>query len=129
MVASSRAWLRTAATSFRSALTAASLTLLLGLGALSVLTAPQPPAERIGLSNEDERLSRVMERNNCSTTGFESDVTPRTAVIETRRGRTLLVSFERGWAVFNKEEPGRLLAVCLGTARQLQRPQVTQIHG
>jgi hypothetical protein len=110
-------WLRATATSLRAALTAAALTLLVGLGAASVLIAPQPPADHLGLSVQDEATSRLLERNNCSTTGFEPDVIPRTAVIRNDQGRTRLVSFDHGWAVFNDERPGELVAVCLGRPR------------
>ncbi len=106
--------LRTVATSVRTATTAAALTLLVGLGAVSVLAAPQPPADHLGLSGQDEATSRVLERNRCSTTGFGPDVIPATAVIRYRSGHTKVVSFERGWAVFNNEQPGELVAVCLG---------------
>jgi len=110
-------WLRTTVTSLRTALTAAALTLLVGLGAASVLGSPEPSGDRLGLSVQDEATSRILERNNCSTTGFEPDVIPATAVIRDRAGRTRLVSFDRGWAVFNKERPGELVAVCLGRPR------------
>ena len=110
-----KTWLRTAVMSFRTAMTAAAITLMLGLGAASVLSAPQdPPSEQLGLSVQDEETSRLLEANNCSTTGFAPDVIPTTAVIRDRVGRTRLVSFERGWAVFNRERPGELVAVCLG---------------
>ena len=114
-------WLRTAVTSFRTALTAAALTLLVGLGAASVFSAPQPPAEPLGLSAQDEATSRMLERHQCSMTGFEPDVIPATAVIRDRMGRTRLVSFDRGWAVFNNEQPGELVAVCLGRPRAAGR--------
>ena len=110
-------WLRTTVTSIRTALTAGALTLLVGLGALSVLSAPQPPAEQLGLSVQDEATSRILERNNCSTTGFGPDVIPAAAVIRDGHGRTRVVSFEHGWAVFNNERPGELVAVCLGRPR------------
>ncbi len=110
-------WLRTAATSLRTALTAAALTLLVGLGAASVLSAPQPPAENIGLSVQDAVTSRMMEWHHCSTTGFAPDVIPSTAVIRNEAGRVRLVSFDHGWAVFNDERPGELVAVCLGHPR------------
>jgi hypothetical protein len=110
-------WLLTGVTSFRMALTAAALTLLVGLGAASVLSAPQPPAENIGLSVQDAATSRMMERHHCSTIGFEPDVIPSTAVIRNEAGRVRLVSFDHGWAVFNDERPGELVAVCLGRPR------------
>ena len=110
-------WLHTAVTSFRTAITAAALTLLVGLGAASVFSAPPPAPAEIGLSVQDEATSRLLERHQCSTTGFEPDVIPATAVIRDRFGRTRLVSFDRGWAVFNHEQPGELVAVCLGRPR------------
>jgi len=114
VVTRSRPWLRTAAASFRTALTAASLTLVAGLGTISVLTQPQPPAE-LGLSSRP--MDRMLERNNCSLTGFPPEVVPRTAVIRDADGRTRLVSFDRGWAVFNGDRAGELVAVCLGPDR------------
>jgi hypothetical protein len=94
-------------------MTAAALTLLVGLGALSFISAPPPPAERLGLSVQDEATSRLLERHQCSTTGFDPDVIPSTAVIRDRSGRARVVSFDHGWAVFNRERPGELVAVCL----------------
>jgi hypothetical protein len=44
-------------------------------------------------------------------------VIPATAVIRDGAGITRVVSFEHGWAVFNDERPGVLIAVCLGRAR------------
>ena len=114
-------WLRTTVSSFRTAVTAAGLTLLVGFGAASVFSAPpQAPAE-IGLSVQDEATSRLLERYQCSTTGFEPDVIPATALIRDRMGRIRLVSFDHGWAVFNNERPGELVAVCLGRPRAAGR--------
>jgi hypothetical protein len=110
-------WLRTAVMSLRTAITAAALTLLLGLGAVSVFSPPETPTTEIGLSVQDEDVNRLMERYQCSLTGFDPGVIPATAVIRDRLGRTRLVSFDHGWAVFNDERPGELVAVCLGSAR------------
>ncbi len=114
-------WLRTAVMSFRTAMTAAALTLLMGLGAASFLDSPEPPADHLGLSVQDEATSRLLERNNCSTTGFEPDVIPSAAVIRDRAGRAKVVSFDHGWAVFNNERPGELVAVCLGRPTSARR--------
>ena len=110
-------WLRTAVTSIRTAMTAGALTLLVGFGALSVLGAPQPPADRLGLSVQDEATTQLLERNNCSATGFGPEVIPGSAIIRDGKGRVRLVSFDHGWAVFNKERPGQLIAVCMGRPR------------
>lgn len=99
--------------SLRSALTAGGLTLLVGLGAMSVLgQEPAPPIDQIGLSARG--LDRMLERNHCSTTGFGRDVIPSSAVVRRADGTTALVSFDQGWKVFNGERPGELVAVCLG---------------
>ncbi|KAA1421713.1 hypothetical protein F0U44_05420 [Nocardioides humilatus] len=110
--------LRTAALSIRTAMTAGALTLLVGLGAVSVLGSPQPPADHLGLSVQDKATSRIMEHNNCSTRGFEPSVIPSRAIIRDASGRTRVVSFDHGWAVFNNERPGELVAVCLGPDRR-----------
>lgn len=114
-------WVRAVATSLRTALTAASITLLVGLGAASVLGAPRPPAEHLGLSVTDEATTRLLERHRCSMTGFDPEVIPTSAVIRDRAGRIKLVSFDHGWAVFKRERPGELVAVCLGRARAAGR--------
>lgn len=113
--------LRTATMSIRTAFTVGALTLLVGLGAVSVLNTPQPHHDQLGLSVQDKAMSRLLERNHCSTTGFEPDVIPSTAVIRDGSGRTRVVSFDHGWAVFNNERPGELVAVCLGR----EKPPVT----
>jgi hypothetical protein len=108
-------WFRAALTSIRTATTAGAMTMLVGLGALSVIAAPQPQApEQIGLSSRP--LDAMMERNRCSYTGFDRDVIPSTAIIRTPEGETQLVSFDHGWAVFSGEAAGELVALCLGPA-------------
>lgn len=103
--------------SLRSALTAGGLTLLVGLGAMSVLgQEPTPPTDQLGLSARG--LDRMLERNHCSTTGFGKDVIPSKAVIRRPDGSTDLVSFDRGWKVFNGDKPGELVAVCLGRSNR-----------
>lgn len=115
VVAAGSAWLQTAVTSIRTALTAAALTLLVGLGAMSVISPPPaPPADHLGLSGENRAIDRILERNRCSTTGFQAEVIPESAVIRDRMGRTRVVSFDHGWAVFTRDRPGELVAVCLG---------------
>jgi len=98
----------------RTALTAAGLTVFVFLAALSVIGAPPgatPDRQQIGLASS---LDQMLERNNCSTTGFGRDVIPSQAVILTPDGATSLVSFDHGWKVFEGKRPGQLVAVCLG---------------
>jgi hypothetical protein len=58
-------------------------------------------------------VTRLMDRYDCSTTGYGHDVIPGSSIVETPAGRYRVVSFERGWAVHTGDAPGTLVAVCL----------------
>jgi len=93
----------------KSALIGLSLALALGLGAAMTDRADQSAAPSTEVS--DSRVSRLMDRFECSQTGFGSDVIPNSALINLG-GHVKHVSFDRGWAVFTGDEPGSLMAVC-----------------
>lgn len=97
----------------RTALTAAGLTILVCLAAISVIGAPPEaaPTQQLGLASG---LDKMLERNNCSTTGFGPEVIPSKAIVTSPGGVTQLVSFDYGWKVFEGRKPGELVAVCLG---------------
>lgn len=97
----------------RTALTAAGLTILVCLAAISVIGAPpeSAPTQQLGLASG---LDKMLERNNCSTTGFGPEVIPSKAIVTSPGGITELVSFDYGWKVFEGQKPGELIAVCLG---------------
>jgi hypothetical protein len=96
----------------RTALTAASLTTVLGLGAISVISSPVDHPQELGLSSRP--LSPLMTHNRCSYTGFDADVIPSKAIVRDAAGRVRLVSFQTGWDVFTGKRGGQLVAVCLG---------------
>lgn len=110
-------WFRVVVRGIRTASTAAGLTLLVGFGAVNMISAPQPsaPAEQLGMSSGP--LTTMMEQNRCSFTGFDRDVIPSQAIVRTPAGETELVTFDRGWAVFSGEVAGELVAVCLGAEK------------
>ena len=109
-------WFRIAVHSLRTATTVAALTLLVGFGAVSVIsTPPASPPQHIGLASRP--LDAMMEHNRCSFTGFGRDEIPEQAIIRTPQGENKLVSFDHGWAVFSGEAAGELVAVCLGPVR------------
>lgn len=117
-------WFRATLTSLRTATTVGALTMLLGLGALSVVAPPQAPtggADQVGLASTP--LNAMMERNRCSFTGFDREVIPSMAIVRTPEGETRLVSFDDGWEVFSGEVAGELIAVCLGPESPVERPQ------
>lgn len=105
-------WLRNTVVAIRTATTVAALTSLIGFGTLNMLAEPDSEPQQLGLSARP--LDQMMQHNRCSFTGFGSDVIPSKAVIRTPAGETRLVTFDEGWAVFNGDAAGDLVAVCLG---------------
>ncbi|MEO9322028.1 hypothetical protein ABFT23_00970 [Nocardioides sp. C4-1] len=57
------------------------------------------------------RLDDLMQRHDCSATGFGPDVIPGSALVE-RDDRIERVSFDEGWAIYTGDRNGSLLAVC-----------------
>lgn len=63
------------------------------------------------------RVEALMDRYRCSIEGFGERAVPRSAIIRRPDGRVALVSFDRGWRVFQEHGPTSLVAVCLRGAR------------
>lgn len=68
-----------------------------------------------GASDSPGRESRLVQRHDCSATGF-ADATPLSAVVRSAGGRLRHVSFETGWAVYTRHGAAELVAVCLDEA-------------
>lgn len=62
-------------------------------------------------------VERLMQRYECSATGYAGGVSPRSSIVRTPSGRHRLVSFDRGWAAQTGDAPGTLVAVCLRPRR------------
>ena len=56
--------------------------------------------------------SRLMERHDCSTTGFGPGVEPLSALVRRPGGRLRVVSFDRGWRIYTRHGAATLIAVC-----------------
>lgn len=110
-------WFRVVVQAIRTASTTGALTLLIGFGAVNMISAPHSPpaAEQQGMSTGP--LDAMMQQNRCSFTGFDKSVIPSKAIVRTAEGATEVVSFDHGWAVFSGEVAGELVAVCLGPAK------------
>jgi hypothetical protein len=63
------------------------------------------------------RVDALMDRYRCSTEGFGERAIPRSAIVRRADGHVALVSFDRGWEVFQQHGPASLVAVCLRGAR------------
>jgi hypothetical protein len=65
----------------------------------------------------DDAYQRVVERavtnHRCSYEGFGEGTPAASALIRTAGGNVRVVSFEKGWDVYNGKLPGSLIAVCL----------------
>lgn len=59
-----------------------------------------------------DRLARLMEAYDCSTTGLDDGVVPGSAVLRSTDGALRMVTFERGWAAYDGSGSGTLVAVC-----------------
>ena len=93
----------------KSLLVGVCLMLAMGIGATFTDQADQSAAPSTDVSSS--RITHLMERFQCSETGFGADVIPHSALIH-RGDKVRRVSFDRGWAVFTGDAPGTLMAVC-----------------
>ncbi|MEN8671776.1 hypothetical protein [Nocardioides sp.] len=73
-----------------------------GVSAAQDVTAP--PAGQA-------RLDKLIDRHDCSPTGFGADVIPGSSLV-LQDNKVKHVSFDEGWAVYTGDEAGTLLAVC-----------------
>ena len=91
---------------------------------LSLVGGLQAASSTDGTATEsvDDAYQRVVERavsdHRCSFEGFGGHALAGSALIRTSGGNLRVVSFERGWDVYNGKRPGRLVAVCLDDREQ-----------
>lgn len=110
---------RRAHPSLRLALVAIKATALGALLALLVVAGIQTvsPSGSAQTDSVDEAYQRVVDRavtdHRCSFHGFDDGAQVASALIRTARGDVRVVSFEKGWDVYNGKRPGDLIAVCL----------------
>jgi hypothetical protein len=105
-------WSRVALTVVKSA----GLGALLSLSVVGGLEAGSP-TDGPTSGSVDDAYQRVVERavadHRCSFQGFGAQVQAASALIRTSGGNLRVVSFEKGWDVYNGKRPGSLVAVCL----------------
>lgn len=69
---------------------------------------------RAHVRSSPDAVQQVMARHRCSTQGFGSQAIPASALIRTGGGHLLLVSFDRGWRLYeDRSSAAELVAVCL----------------
>ena len=59
----------------------------------------------------------LMQKYDCSTTGYGHSVTPRSAIVKNPAGEVKVVSFDKGWSVYTGHSTSTLVAVCLAPQR------------
>jgi hypothetical protein len=67
-------------------------------------------------------VDRLMDRHDCSITGFAGDRQPTSALVRSATGHLRFVSFETGWRVYTAHGAATLVAVCLDDAPVPQAP-------
>lgn len=76
------------------------------------------PASDLGPADSTLSLvEQAMRANRCSSTGFGAAEQPEGALVRTPGGQLRAVTFDEGWAVFTRDRPGTLVAVCLDPPR------------
>lgn len=88
----------------------------LALHAVGHTGAADPGARfdgRIVTDQATTRTERMMERYDCSTTGYGTRATPRSAIVRRPAGTLAAVTFDEGWRVYTADGAAILVAVCL----------------
>lgn len=86
---------------------------LVVLGGLRATTANAHPSGPAKTDPYQQLVARAVSDHQCSYSGFGGNQIPASALIRTSQGELRQVSFDEGWAVYNGERPGTLVAVCL----------------
>ena len=90
------------------------MALLPGSVDIADLSGGDRPAARSQVQTPaDAHLAALMDRYRCSTEGFGHSAIPESAIIRRPSGQVRLVTFDRGWQVFQDHGPTSLVAVCL----------------
>jgi hypothetical protein len=90
---------------------------LVALSTLGGLPGVSSTAGSGGPGSVDEAYQRVVERaasdQRCAPQALGPQTHAVSALIRTSGGNVRVVSFEKGWDVYNGKRPGSLIAVCL----------------
>ena len=84
-----------------------------GWATQGIASGPGSGYARYAVTDEPSPVRRVLDRHDCSVTGFASGAQPASAIIRTAAGRLRFVSFDSGWRVFTHHGWATLVAVCL----------------
>ena len=80
--------------------------------------APDPWQDGVSLTEQaPASTQRIMERYDCSFTGYGHEATPRSAIVQRPSGRLAAVTFDEGWRVYTSDGGASLVAVCLRRVR------------
>ena len=86
-----------------------------GWATQTVATGPSGGYAGYPVDDRPSRVDRLLEKHDCSVTGFESGQ-PRSAIVRSASGHQRFVPFETGWRVFSAHGAASLVAVCLDEA-------------
>lgn len=113
--------------SARLALTAVKVTLVGTIGVVGWATqsvADGPSSGYAGYPVDDKpaHVDRVLDRHDCSVTGFADGTQPVSAVVRSASGHLRFVPFETGWRVFTSHGAATLVGVCRDELPSRQAP-------
>lgn len=96
--------------------TAVAMTFAMGAGADTGPQADDAVSDVLSAGHPLGRVERVLDRHDCSTTGFSEGQQPTSAVVRSARGVLRFVDFDTGWQVYTRHGAAVLVAVCLDEA-------------
>ncbi len=100
------------------------------IGTIGVLALGADPGAAVGqgpapldagqqlLTSRPAPLERQLARHDCSTTGFDTDQQPVSALVRSARGSLRFVDFDTGWRIYTRHGAATLVAVCLAAPPQ-----------
>jgi hypothetical protein len=86
-----------------------------GWATQTVADAPSGGYAGYAVDDQPSRVARVLDRHDCSITGFDS-AQPLSAIVRSASGRLRFVPFDTGWRVFTHDGAAQLVGVCLDEA-------------
>ena len=86
-----------------------------GWATQTVASGPSGGYAGYPVDDRPSRVERLLDRHDCSVTGFESEQ-PRSALVRSAAGHLRFTSFEEDWRVYAAHGAARLVAVCLDEA-------------
>lgn len=65
------------------------------------------------VAHDSVRTAKLLDRHSCSTSGFDTEQQPLSAIVRSASGKPRFVDFDTGWEIYTARGAATLVAVCL----------------